>query len=147
MEVILLKDVAHVGSMSEVVTVKNGYGRNYLIPQGMAIIANATNRRQLADKLRQQEAMAAKLLEEFRAVAAQVEGKTLTIGAKSGTSGKIFGSVTNVQIAAALQSQLGVKVERKRVHLTEEVKMIGQLYSDYCASPRSATNRKFCGCS
>jgi large subunit ribosomal protein L9 len=125
MEVILLKDVDKVGGKHEVVAVKNGYGRNYLIPQKMAIIANTTNRKRLADLVRQEDTKQAKMVGHYQEIADKLKDKVLKIGAKAGTSGKIFGSVTNVQIIAALKEQFGVDIERKRVELPEEVKTIG----------------------
>ena len=125
MEVILLKDIDKVGGKHEVVSVKDGYGRNFLIPQKMAIIANTTNRKRLADLVRQEETRQAKMVGVYQEIADKLKGKVLKIGAKAGTSGKIFGSVTNVQIIAALKDQFGVEVERRTVELPEEVKNLG----------------------
>ncbi|MDP4711677.1 MAG: 50S ribosomal protein L9 [Saprospiraceae bacterium] len=125
MEIILLKDVDKVGDKHTIVTVKDGYGRNYLIPQGMAVIANPTNRKKLDDIIRKEEDMAAARVAEFRDLAAFLKDKMLKIGAKAGTSGKIFGSVTNVQIAAALKDQLDIEIERRKVVLPEDVKELG----------------------
>lgn len=125
MEIILLKDIDKVGYKHDVVTVKNGYGRNFLIPQGVAVIANATNRQKL-EVLKEEEAKKELArLDEYKELAAKVDGKTIKIGVKSGTSGKIFGSVTNVQVAAALQEQLEVEVARKKVVLPEDVNELG----------------------
>ncbi|MCB0641307.1 MAG: 50S ribosomal protein L9, partial [Phaeodactylibacter sp.] len=96
MEIILLKDIDKVGDKYEVVTVKNGYGRNYLIPKGLAIIANDANRAKLDEHKKKEEAERLKRVAEFQTIADKLEGKVLRIGAKAGTSGKIFGSVTNV---------------------------------------------------
>lgn len=125
MEIILLKDIDKVGDKYEVVTVKNGYGRNYLIPKGLAIIANDANRAKLDEHKKKEEAERLKRVAEFQAIADKLEGKVLRIGAKAGTSGKIFGSVTNVQIAAALQQQFEVEVERRLIEVPEEVKELG----------------------
>jgi large subunit ribosomal protein L9 len=125
MEIILLKDVDKVGDKHTIVTVKDGYGRNYLIPQGMAVIANPTNRKKLDDIIRKEEDQAAARVAEFRDLAGFLKDKVLKIGAKAGTSGKIFGSVTNVQIAAALKDQLDIDVERRKVVLPEDVKELG----------------------
>ena len=111
MDIILLQDVEKVGDKHTIVTVKDGYARNYLIPQKLALIANDTNRRRLADLRRREEAAENKKLSVYQDMAAKVEGKVLKIGAKAGTSGKIFGSVTNVQLSAALKDQLGLEVE------------------------------------
>ena len=125
MQIILLQDIDKVGDKHTIATVKNGYGRNYLIPKGMALIANRTNRRRLADLQRREDAMNQKRLGSYEQMAEKLKGAVLKIGAKAGTSGKIFGSVTNIQLAAALKEQYGVEVERKRVILPDEVKTIG----------------------
>ena len=129
MDVILLQDVEKVGEKHTVVSVKNGFGRNYLIPKGMAIIANETNRSRL-EELKQKEAeVEAARLAEFQAVAAKLEGQVLKIGAKAGTSGKIFGSVTNVQLAQALKDQLDIDVDRRKVVMPEEIKELGSYHA------------------
>ncbi len=125
MEVILLKDIEKVGDKHTIVTVKNGFGRNYLIPQGLALLANTSNRKRLDDLMRQEETRQSKLVGVYQEIADKLKGKTLKIGAKAGTSGKIFGSVTNIQIAAALKEQFDVDIDRKKVELPEEVKTIG----------------------
>jgi len=125
MEIILLKDLGKVGDKHEVVTVKNGYGRNFLIPKGLGLIANKTNLTKL-DKIKSDAAAIEEAkLDEYKQMATQLEGKKLNIGVKSGTSGKIFGSVSNIQIAAALKDQLGVEIERKKISLPEEIKELG----------------------
>lgn len=125
MEIILLKDLGKVGDKHEVVTVKNGYGRNFLIPKGLGLIANKTNLVKL-DKIKADAAAIEEAkLDEYKQMATQLEGKKLNIGVKSGTSGKIFGSVSNIQIAAALKDQLGIEIERKKIELPEEIKELG----------------------
>ena len=125
MDIILLADLEKVGKKHEVVSVKPGYGRNFLIPQGLGIIANEANRAKLDDIKSREEAERASRLAEFQAIADKLEGKVLKIGAKSGTSGKIFGSVTNIQIANALKEQFDVDVDRKDVVLPDEIKTLG----------------------
>lgn len=125
MELILLKDIEKLGDRHDIVKVKPGYGRNYLIPQGLAINANAVNRKKLEVIIVEEEAKEAARLGDYKELAANLEGKTLKIAVKAGTSGKIFGSVTNVQIAAALKDQLGLDVERKKIVLPEEIKEMG----------------------
>ena len=125
MEIILLKDLDKVGDKYQVVTVKSGYGRNYLIPQKIAVIANATNLKKLDDIKAKEEAEIAARLSEFQEIADQLKGKSLTIGAKSGTSGKIFGSITSVQIANALAEQLNLDIERRKISLPEDIKTLG----------------------
>lgn len=125
MDVILLKDVDKVGEQYEVVSVKPGYGRNYLIPQGLAKVANEANMAEL-DEIRAAEAAKEEANRaEYEAIAEQLKGKVLKIGAKAGASGKIFGSVTNVQLAAALKDQLDVDIPRKKIDILEEVKELG----------------------
>lgn len=125
MELILLQDIEKVGEKHTVVKVKDGYGRNYLIPQGLALIANKTNRNRLNEMKHQEEAREMKRYDEYKAIADSLAGKTLKIGAKAGTSGKIFGSVTNIQISNALKEQFELEVDRRKVELPDEVKEIG----------------------
>jgi len=125
MEIILLKDVDKLGEKHEVLTVKDGFGRNYLIPQGLAIIANSANMAKLDEiKRKEAEELAARKA-DFEAMAETLREKVLQIGAKAGASGKIFGSVTNVQLASAIKEQFDLDVERKRIILPEEVKNLG----------------------
>ena len=125
MDIILLKELDKVGGKHEIVKVKDGYGRNFLIPQGIAIVANAGNRKMINELVKQEDKKESKRLDEYKEMAAKLDGVTLKIGAKAGTSGKIFGSVTNVQIANALKEQAGIEIERKKIVLEEEVKSIG----------------------
>ena len=125
MDIILLQDVEKVGDKHEVVNVKDGFGRNFLIPQGLGIIANRTNMARLNELRAREEAQEMKRLGEYQEVADKLKGQTLKIGAKAGTSGKIFGSVTAIQVASALQEQFGVEVDRRKIELPEEVKELG----------------------
>jgi large subunit ribosomal protein L9 len=126
MEIILLQDIPKVGDKHEIVTVAKGYGLNYLLPQGMAISANKANRGKLSGIVKREEAREMKMLGDYQILADKIKGASLRIGAKAGTSGKIFGSVTNVQLADALKNQLGVEVERKKIHLNGEIKEVGE---------------------
>ena len=130
MEIILLKDIDTLGDKHEIVKVKPGYGRNYLIPQGLAVNANALNRKKRDAIIDEEEAKEAARLDEYKELAGKLEGQMLKISVKAGTSGKIFGSVTNVQISQALKDQLDVDVIRKKIHLPEEVKEIGIYTAD-----------------
>ncbi|MEL7221864.1 MAG: 50S ribosomal protein L9 [Bacteroidota bacterium] len=125
MEIILLQDVEHVGYKHELVTVKNGYGRNYLIPQGMALLANAANKARLEELKRREDATEAKRLGEYQEMADKLKGQVLKIGAKAGTSGKIFGSVTTIQVVNALKEQFDLELERRKVQLPDNVKELG----------------------
>lgn len=125
MEIILLKEVDKVGYKHEIVSVKPGYARNYLIPKGLALIANASNRKRLEELKRVETAKEAKLVGYYQEIAEKVKGTTLRIGAKAGTSGKIFGSVTNVQIAQILKEQHDVDIERRKIEIKDDVKELG----------------------
>jgi large subunit ribosomal protein L9 len=125
MQVILIQDVNNLGGANELVTVKNGYGRNYLIPQKFAVEASPSNLKQLNEKLKQQAKKEAKLLAELNSVIKVLQDGTLKIGAKTGTSGKIFGSVTSVQIARAIKEQKGYEIDRRRITILDEVKELG----------------------
>lgn len=143
MEIILLKDIDTLGERHEVVNVKPGYARNYLIPSKLALVANATNKAKL-DKLRADEAAhEAERITEFRNMAAKLEGQTLRIGAKAGTTGKIFGSVTSVQIMQALKDQMGIEVIRKKIDLPEEVKVLGSYTANINFHPEVHTTVHF----
>jgi large subunit ribosomal protein L9 len=124
MNIILLKDVEKVGEQYQTVKVRDGYGNNFLIPQGMAVVANDSNRRKYASIIRALDKRDMAKLGEYQATAAQLNGKTVRIIAKAGSSGKLFGSVDNNQIAAAIAEQLGVTVERKKV-VIEAIKEVG----------------------
>ena len=130
MDIILLQDIDKVGDKHTIVTVRDGYGRNYLIPQGMAIIANDTNRRRLNELMRIEEAQEAKKLSVYQDIAAKIGDQVLKIGAKAGTSGKIFGSVTSIQIAQALKDQFEVDLPRKKIVLQDDVKELGTYTAD-----------------
>ena len=125
MQVILIQDVNNLGSANELVTVKNGYGRNYLIPQKFTVEANPSNLKQLEERMKQQAKKEAKLLAEINSVIKVLQDGPLKIGAKTGTSGKIFGSVTSVQIARAIREQKGYEIDRRRIHIIDEIKELG----------------------
>jgi large subunit ribosomal protein L9 len=125
MQVILIKDVNNLGGANELVTVKNGYGRNFLIPQKFAIEASPSNLKQLDEKMKQLAKKEAKLLAEVNSVIAVLKDGALKIGAKTGTSGKIFGSVTSVQVARAIREQKGYEIDRRRISIVDEIKELG----------------------
>jgi large subunit ribosomal protein L9 len=124
MEVILKQDVAGVGYKNDIVKVKPGYGNNYLIPNGYALIANDSNKRLVSENVRQAAHKASKIKQDAESLAAKVGELTLEIGTKAGESGKIFGAVTALQIADALKAK-GFDIDRKKVHLKEAPKQIG----------------------
>jgi len=120
MDVILKQDVDRLGAKNDIVNVKNGYARNYLIPQGFAIAATESARKVVAETLRQQSHKALKALEDAKVVGEKLAGLSLKIGAKAGESGKIFGSVNNIQLAEALAGA-GHPIERKSIDLGTEI--------------------------
>ena len=125
MEVILKQDLDNLGYADEIVKVRSGYARNYLIPRGLAAIATETNRKVLAETMKQRSHKAQKIAGDAQAVAKQLEAIVLKIGAKVGETGKIYGSVNALQIADAL-SKHGVVVDRKKIHLdTDHIKALG----------------------
>ncbi|MBC7628103.1 50S ribosomal protein L9 [Ferruginibacter sp.] len=125
MQVILIQDVNNLGGANELVTVKNGYGRNFLIPSKLAIEASPSNLKQREEKVKQQAKKEAKLLAELNSVITTLTNGALKIGAKTGTTGKIFGSVTSVQIARAIKEQKGYEIDRRRITILDEVKELG----------------------
>lgn len=125
MEIILIQDVANLGYKNDIVKVKDGYGRNYLIPNKMAVIANESNRKQLAENLKQQAHKLAKLLADAQATAEKLAATTITLAAKANEDGKIFGTITTAQIAEALSAQ-GFEID-KRVITVEPVKELGEV--------------------
>ena len=124
MQVILKEDVANLGYKDDVVTVKDGYGRNFLIPTGKAVIASESAKKVLAENLKQRAHKLAKIKEDAQALAAKLEGVALTIGVKTSSTGTIFGSVTNIQVADAL-AKAGFDVDRKIIYIKESVKEVG----------------------
>jgi len=124
MEVILRQDIAGLGYKNDIVKVKAGYGRNYLIPNGYALIANESNRRQIAENVRQMAHKAAKIKQDAESLAAQVGDFVAEIKTKAGESGRIFGAVTALQISDALKAK-GFDIDRKKVILKESPKQLG----------------------
>jgi large subunit ribosomal protein L9 len=125
MEVILIQDVDNLGAANEVVKVRNGYARNFLIPQKIALEANPSNMKQLEERMKQVRKKEEKMLAELNLVIGKLKDGALKIGAKTGTSGKIFGSVTPLQLSRAIREQKGYEIDRKKIHLTEDVKELG----------------------
>src|SRR5690606_13230573 len=125
MEVILKQDIKKLGEKDDIVTVKPGYGRNYLIPQGFAVLATPSAKKVIAENLKQAQFKQEKIKKDAEAIAAKLEGVKLTIGAKAGESGKIFGSVNTIQVADALKKQ-GFEVDRRRITFETEPKFIGE---------------------
>lgn len=124
MQVILKEDVINLGYKDDVVTVKSGYGRNYLIPQGKDVIATPSALKVLAENMKQRAHKLAKIKADAVELAAKLEGVSLTIGAKASTTGKIFGSVNNIQIAESL-ANAGFEIDRKIIYIKEAIKEVG----------------------
>ena len=124
MELILIEDVAGLGYKNDIVSVKKGYGRNYLIPQGKAIIASESARKVLAENLKQRAHKLAKIKADAEELAAKLAPVALTIATKVSATGTIFGAVTNIQIAEAL-AKLGFEIDRKTIVVKDTVKEVG----------------------
>ncbi|MEE0979514.1 MAG: 50S ribosomal protein L9 [Muribaculaceae bacterium] len=125
MKIILKEDVHNLGYKDDVVEVKDGYGRNYLIPTGKAVIASESALKVLAENQRQRAHKLAKIKADAEALAASLEGVALTIGAKTSSTGTIFGSVNAIQIAEGLE-KLGFNVDRKVIEIKQAVKEVGK---------------------
>ena len=125
MDVILIQDVNTLGGKNEVVKVKNGYARNFLIPQKFAVEASPSNVKQLAERLKVQKKKEDAMLAEIKSVIAKLTEAPVKLTAKTGTSGKIFGSITTVMIARAIREQKGYEIDRRKIHILDEVKELG----------------------
>lgn len=125
MEVILREDIKGLGYKNDIVAVKPGYGRNYLIPQGMAILANTSNRKMIEENVRQAAHKAEKALKDAQAMAEKMGEVVVEIKTKAGESGKIFGAITALQVADALASK-GFEFDRKKIILSKNIKEIGE---------------------
>jgi large subunit ribosomal protein L9 len=124
MEIILKEDIINLGYKDDVVTVKDGYGRNFLIPQKKAVLATESAKKVLAENLKQRTHKLEKIKAEAQALAAKLEGLVLTIGAKTSSTGTIFGSVGNIQVAEAL-AKAGFDIDRKAIVIKEAIKEVG----------------------
>jgi large subunit ribosomal protein L9 len=125
MQVILIKDMDNLGSANELVEVRPGYARNFLIPQKFAVEASSGNKKMLEERSKQMAKKEAALLAEINNVKAVLAESPVRIGAKTGTSGKIFGSVTSIQIARAIREQKGYEIDRRRITIVDDVKEVG----------------------
>ncbi len=125
MEIILIQDVDNLGGKNELVKVRNGYARNFLIPRGMAVEANLANKKQLEERLKVARKKEEQMLAQINNVIEKLNESPLRVGAKTGTSGKIFGSITSLQISRAIRDQKGYEIDRKRITITDDVKELG----------------------
>ncbi|MCM5663466.1 50S ribosomal protein L9 [Galbibacter mesophilus] len=117
MEVILKNDVENLGFKDDVVTVKNGYGRNYLIPQGFAIMATASAKKVLAENLKQRAFKEKKIIEDAQKIADQLKDVEVKISAKAGAGNKLFGSVSNADLSEAIQKEANISIEKKFISI------------------------------
>ena len=124
MQIILKEDVVNLGYKDEVVNVKDGYGRNFLIPKGKAVIASEPAKKVLAENLKQRAHKLEKIKTDAQDLAAKMEGISLVIGAKTSSTGMIFGSVSNIQVAEELAKN-GFEIDRKIIYIKEPVKEVG----------------------
>ncbi|MCH7513495.1 MAG: 50S ribosomal protein L9 [Bacteroidetes bacterium] len=125
MEVILKQDITGLGYKNDTIKVKGGYGRNYLIPQGFAIVASHSNRKMIAENIKQAAHKADKIKNDAETLAAKLAEVTLQIGAKAGEQGKIFGAITTHQISEALKNE-GFVIDRKKIAFKSQVKTLGE---------------------
>ncbi|MGD9993318.1 MAG: 50S ribosomal protein L9 [Salinivirgaceae bacterium] len=126
MEIILKQDIASLGYKNEVVKVKDGYGRNYLIPQGLAVLATESAKKVMAENLKQRAHKEEKIKKEALELKEKLTDVKITIGAKTSSTGKIFGSVNNIQLAEALQKE-GYQIERKNILVKgDSIKEVGE---------------------
>ncbi|MDH4058782.1 MAG: 50S ribosomal protein L9 [Cyclobacteriaceae bacterium] len=124
MEVILTQDVEGLGYKNDILKVKPGYGLNFLIPKGFALIANSSNKRLIEENVRQMAHKAAKLKQDAEALVEKIGELTIEIKTKAGESGKIFGAVTSLQVSDILKAR-GLDIDRKKIHFKEQPKQLG----------------------
>lgn len=125
MRIILLEDINTLGYKDEVVEVKPGYGRNFLIPQKKAILATPGNIKATEERKKQQANKYAKMIEDYKAIASKVEAGSVKLSAKTGETGKIFGNITSVQISDAIKEQMNLEVDRRKIRILDDVKTTG----------------------
>ena len=124
MEVILKEDIANLGKIGEVVRVRDGFARNYLLPRGLVLVANKKNLKAFEHQKKVVADQKQKVMRDAQAVGEQLTGVSLTISMRSGEAGRLFGSVTNMQIEKALKAK-GLNVDRRKIHLDEPIKNLG----------------------
>jgi large subunit ribosomal protein L9 len=125
MQIILIKDVDNLGGKDELVTVKNGYARNFLFPTKQAVEASTSNLKQLEERLKAKAKKEAAMLAEITKVILVLTSSPIKLTAKTGTSNKIFGTVTSFQVTRAIREQKGYEIDRRRISLPEEIKELG----------------------
>jgi len=125
MKVVLRADVDNLGNKGDIVDVADGYARNFLVPRGLALKASAGSQKQADAMRRNREVRDSREREAAQALAARFEGRTITIKARAGAEGKLFGSVTSVDVAEAVQKQTGAEIDRRKISLDEPLKELG----------------------
>jgi len=143
MEVILIQDVDNLGAANEVVKVRNGYARNFLLPRQMAVEYSPSNKKQLEERMKQVKKKEDKMLAQINSVIDKLKEAPLKLGAKTGTSGKIFGSVTSLQLSRAIREQKGYEIDRKKIHIVDEVKELGTYKANIEFNNKQTTKPKF----
>jgi len=144
MQVILIENVKGLGKANDLVEVKGGYGRNFLLPNRLALMANKSNKKIAAEIVSQAERREQKVLSEFQGLVDKINNNTIKVGAKVGTTGKIFGSVTNVQLADAIKKTTGEEVDRRKITiLSEEVKTLGEFQAQLVLHPKVKVDFNF----
>ncbi len=141
MKVILKENIETLGHIGDIVKVAPGYARNYLLPKGLAIEATEKNAKALEHAKRQLEYKKNKVLEQAKGLAARIEGLTLTLAHQAGEGDKLFGSVTNMELAEKLQAQ-GVEIDRKKIVLAEPIKHLGEYTIAIKVHPEVSANLK-----
>jgi len=125
MEVILLQDVDKLGRENEMVKVRSGFARNFLIPKKLAVVADIGQKKMLDERMKQQDRREEKMLKQITNIVDILKNTRYTVGAKTGTSGKIFGSVTTIQLANAIKKQSNLTIDRKKITLPEDISVLG----------------------
>lgn len=125
MKIILTQDVKKLGKKGEIIEASDGYARNYILPQKLGVEANSKNLNDLKLQKNNEEKTAQRLLEEAQALAAEIGGQTVTVSMKAGEGGKVFGSVSSKEIAAAIKSQSDLAIDKKKIQLSEPIKSFG----------------------
>lgn len=144
MQVILIENVEGLGKTNDMVTVKGGYGRNYLLPRKMALMANDSNRKIANEILAQANRREEKVLSQYQGLVDKINTEAIKVGAKVGTTGKIFGSVTNVQLAEAIKKATGEEVDRRKITIkSEEVKQLGEYEAQLVLHPKVKVDFNF----
>ncbi len=141
MKVILKENIDTLGHIGDIVKVAPGYARNYLIPKGLAVEATLKNAKELEHVKRQMEYKKNKLLEQVKALAARIEAVTLNLAHQAGEEGKLFGAVTNMELAEQLHAQ-GIEIDRKKIILAEPIKHVGEFTATVKLHPEVSANLK-----